>query len=335
MTNRRIGVKTLSSGVVLLLFSCAVVLLIPSKLTDFPQGSEGPEVIISVAEGENGSAIAIDLAKQGVILSSKTFTSLATSDPSARGISPGNHRIQSHIPSKVALSQLLDSARNSGVVKVIEGTTLSDVLLALKKALITGAIGSHKLPTFLGRTQSLEGTLFPASYAFASGTSVHDAVTVMINHFEKVALSSGVDKGYGSYSPYDLVKVASLLQIEGDPSDYSKVARVIYNRLKIGMPLQLNSTVQYANNTRGKIALSRNATQIRSPYNTYLHTGLPPTPISNPGLQAISAAQHPADGDWLYFITVKPHDTRFTKSFAEFQDWVTLYNKNLALGAFR
>jgi len=332
---KRRSVKFVSLGLVTMLLAGAAALTLSSEQTDFPQGSEGPEVMISVAEGETGSAIALELARLGVILSSKTFTSLAVSNPSARGISPGNHRIQSHIPSKIALSQLLDSARNSGLVKVIEGTTLSDVLLALKKASITGEIGSHKLPSFLGKTQSLEGVLFPASYAFASGTSVHDALMMMINNFEKVALGSGVDKGYGSYSPYVLVKVASLLQIEGDPSDYSKVARVIYNRLKIGMPLQLNSTVQYANNTRGRIALSRNATQIRSPYNTYLHTGLPPTPISNPGLQAISAAQHPADGDWLYFITVKPHDTRFTKSFAEFQGWVALYNKNLSLGAFR
>jgi UPF0755 protein len=288
-----------------------------------------------VSEGESGSAIAIELARQGVILESKTFTSLALSDPSARGISPGTHRIESHIPSKIALSQLLDPQRNSGLVKVIEGMTLSDVLLTLKKAKITGVIGTQKIPTFLGRTNSLEGILFPASYAFAAGTSVHDALATMINTFEKVALASGVDKGLGSHSAYDLLKVASLLQIEGDLSDYPKVARVIYNRLKIGMPLQLNSTVQYANNTRGKIALSRNATKRESPYNTYIHTGLPPTPISNPGQEAITAAQHPADGDWLYFITVKPHDTRFTKSFTEFQDWVTLYNSNLAQGAFK
>jgi UPF0755 protein len=101
------------------------------------------------------------------------------------------------------------------------------------------------------------------------------------------------------------------------------------------MPLQLNSTVQYANNSRGRIALSRKATTIASPYNTYLHTGLPPTPISNPGAAALTAALHPVAGDWLYFITVKPHDTRFTKSFTEFQSWVTLYNNNLANGAFK
>ena len=101
------------------------------------------------------------------------------------------------------------------------------------------------------------------------------------------------------------------------------------------MPLQLNSTVQYAANLRGRIGLSNKATQISSPYNTYIHTGLPPTPISNPGADAIASSLKPLDGNWLYFITVKPHDTRFTNDFALFQTWNTLYNNNLASGAFK
>ncbi len=332
---KRSTVKFVSIGLVTFLLAGAAALIVSSKPTDYEAGTASAEVLISVSEGESGSAIALDLAKKGVILSSKTFTDLATSDRSARGISPGAHQIETHIPVKSALVQLLDPTRNTGLVKVIEGTTLSDVVSVLNKSMITGPLGSQKIPPFLGHAHSLEGILFPATYAFAPGTSRESAISTMISQFEKVAVSSGMSKGLDSYSPYDLLKVASLLQIEGDPSDYSKVARVIYNRLKIGMPLQLNSTVQYANNTRGKIALSRNATQIASPYNTYIHTGLPPTPICNPGLEAMRAAQNPVDGDWLYFITVKPHDTRFTKSFTEFQTWVALYNKNLSLGAFR
>jgi len=129
--------------------------------------------------------------------------------------------------------------------------------------------------------------------------------------------------------------MASIVQVEGDVSDFSKIARVILNRLDIGMPLQLNSTVQFAANLRGQIELSKASTEINSPYNTYRNLGLPPTPISNPGLSAINAALHPAQGDWLYFITVKPGDTRFTRSFAEFGTWELLFHKNLAAGAFK
>ena len=101
------------------------------------------------------------------------------------------------------------------------------------------------------------------------------------------------------------------------------------------MPLQLNSTVQYAANLRGRIALSLAATKINSPYNTYKYVGLPPTPISNPSRLAIEASLKPASGDWLYFITVTPGDTRFTSQYSQFQEWEVLYQKNLKAGAFK
>ena len=142
-------------------------------------------------------------------------------------------------------------------------------------------------------------------------------------------------KPFGKYSKYDVLTIASMVQVEGDAEDFGKVAQVIYNRLKIGMPLQLNSTVQYAANLRGRIALSTAATKINSPYNTYRRVGLPPTPISNPSELAIKASLNPIQGDWIYFITVKPGDTRFTKNYEEFNTWTTLYNQNLANGLFK
>jgi UPF0755 protein len=146
---------------------------------------------------------------------------------------------------------------------------------------------------------------------------------------------TGLFAGYEKYKPLDLLTIASMVQIEGDPATFSRVARVIYNRLKIGMPLQLNATLQYATNSRGKIMLSNKATKLNSPYNTYKYLGLPPTPISNPSLDAIAATLKPASGDWLYFITVAPRDTRFTKDFAEFSNWNTEFNNNVAAGKFK
>jgi UPF0755 protein len=152
----------------------------------------------------------------------------------------------------------------------------------------------------------------------------------MLDKFKENSLA-----GYENYSKYEVLIIASLAQVEGDEKDFNKVTRVIYNRLALHMPLQLNSSVQYAAGLRGRIALSTAATNINSPYNTYKNQGLPPTPISNPSLSAIKAALNPAEGDWLYFITVKPGDTRFTKDFKEFQTWNTLYNNNLANGLFK
>jgi UPF0755 protein len=100
------------------------------------------------------------------------------------------------------------------------------------------------------------------------------------------------------------------------------------------MPLQMDSTVHFIKKVRGEIFLSRNSTLLNSPYNTYRRYGLPPGAIGSPGTSAIQAALKPAPGDWLYFITVAPGDTRFTSSISEFNTWKQLYTKNRKAGAF-
>ena len=138
----------------------------------------------------------------------------------------------------------------------------------------------------------------------------------------------------GKLNTQQLVVLASLIQAEGDTKDFSKISQVIRNRLNLGMRLQLDSTIHYVKKTRGQIYLSNNSTNLKSPYNTYQNSGLPPAPIGNPGLAALKAAIAPSKGDWLFFITVAPGDTRFTKSFAEFNVWKSLYQKNRKAGAF-
>ncbi|WP_344829995.1 endolytic transglycosylase MltG, partial [Nonomuraea dietziae] len=114
--------------------------------------------------------------------------------------------------------------------------------------------------------------------------------------------------------------VASLVQAEGGrDTDYPKIARVIYNRLKGGTPLQLDATVTYALGRR-TLKVSLKDTKVRSPYNTYRHKGLPPGPIANPGEKALLAALHPAEGDWYWFVTTDPEHriTKFTDKESEF-----------------
>ena len=303
---------------------------------EFAGNNPGPEVLIEVSNGEFGAAIAADLYKEGVIKTARTFIDLANQPSSgAQGISPGNHKIQTRITSKQALAQLLDRTRFTHMVDVIEGSTFGDVKRILAKdSTIKRSSSESVKPALVNGRNSLEGQLAPASYTFAKGTTTAQALAAMIEKFSQTTSTIGLSKGFEKYSAYQVLTIASLIQIEGDPADYPKVAGVIYNRLRIGMPLQLNSTVQYAAGLRGQIALSTAATKIDSPYNTYRNIGLPPTPISNPSISAITAALHPAHHDFLYFITVKPHDTRFTKDYTQFDAWVTEYNKNRAAGLF-
>jgi UPF0755 protein len=156
----------------------------------------------------------------------------------------------------------------------------------------------------------------------------------MVNRFSKAISTIDFTDPEGKLNTQQLITLASLIQAEGRSQDFAQISRVVRNRLALGMPLQFDSTVHYVMKSRGEIFLSSKSTKLKSPFNTYQNRGLPPAPIGNPGLEALKAAIAPAQGDWLFFITVAPGDTRFTKSFSEFNNWKLLYKKNLKAGVF-
>jgi UPF0755 protein len=156
----------------------------------------------------------------------------------------------------------------------------------------------------------------------------------MIKKGSQQVVKAGFPVSTSKYSQQELLTIASIIQAEGTDDNFGQVSRVIYNRLRIGMPLQMDSTVHYVQSQRGDIFLSTKSTLLKSPFNTYRNVGLPPAPIGNPGLNAMLAAVTPTPGDWLYFITVAPGDTRFTKSFDEFNNWKLIYKANLRAGKF-
>lgn len=293
-------------------------------------------VSIAIPAGATGTEIAQILQAAGVVASSESFFRAAVANPKAAAIAPGTHLLSLKISGKTALEQLLDPKRITDLIKIVEGAWNSEVFtqMAATKNWSEDPAQSAKQVVLPKGITSLEGVLFPAQYSFAEGTSQIAALQSMVNRFSKAI--SGLDfvDPAGKLSTQQLITLASLVQAEGDTKDFVKISQVIRNRLAIGMPLQLDSTVHYLKNTRGEIFLSNNSTKLKSPYNTYQNYGLPPAPIGNPGLAALKAAIAPADGDWLFFITVAPGDTRFTKSFSEFNTWKLLYQKNRKAGAF-
>ncbi|MFG3496282.1 endolytic transglycosylase MltG [Streptomyces sp. NPDC047928] len=175
-----------------------------------------------------------------------------------------------------------------------------------------------------------EGFLFPATYPIDATTTPKSLLRYMVStageRFGADRVSTAARRN--GVSLYQQVTIASIVQAEADtPEDMGKVARVIYNRLAQGMPLQMDSTLNYALG-RSTLDTSHADTRIDSPYNTYERQGLPPTPIDNPGEQAMDAAVAPPPGEWLYFVTVKPGDTRFTGDYTEQQRNVREFNEN-------
>ncbi|MCX5383819.1 endolytic transglycosylase MltG [Streptomyces sp. NBC_00083] len=175
-----------------------------------------------------------------------------------------------------------------------------------------------------------EGYLFPATYPVTDDTTPAGLLGYMVDtanrRFGQDRIAEGA-RGSG-LTVYQVVTIAGIVQAEADSvADMGKVARVIRNRLERGMPLQMDSTLNYALN-RSTLATTTGDTRIESPYNTYEHKGLPPTPIGNPGQQAVDAAIRPTPGSWLYFVTVAPGDTRFTDSYAQQLLNVREFNEN-------
>jgi UPF0755 protein len=308
-----------------------------SSAPDFSCSQSSPtEVTIQVKSGETGSSIARQLFSKGVTKSSQAFFRVAVSDPKAAQIAPGAHRLNKEICANEALNQLLDSKRLTGLVNIVEGAWISEVLPQMYKAgfstqEVDDALRGVEKPE--GFT-SLEGLLFPAQYSFAQGTSAQTAITSMMRNSQRAMKEAGFFSSDLKFSAQQLLIIASLIQAEGKLQDFRKISQVIQNRLKIGMPLQFDSTVHYIKKLRGNIFLSTQSTLISSPYNTYKRYGLPPGPINNPGLSAMRAAVNPKPGNWIYFITVAPSNTRFTANLDEFNTWKLEYKKNLRAGLF-
>ena len=293
-------------------------------------------VAISIPTGATGAEIAKILETAGVVASAESFFRAAVANPKAASIAPGTHALSLKISGKVALEQLLDPKRITNLIKISEGAWNSEIFAQMAATKIWSERASQSAKSVLlpkGIT-SLEGVLFPAQYSFAEGTSQLDALQSMVDKFNKVIDGIDFTDPEKKLDKQELVILASLVQAEGRTQDFAQISRVVRNRLALGMPLQFDSTVHYVMKSRGDIFLSNKSTKLKSPFNTYQNRGLPPAPIGNPGLAALKAAIAPADGDWLFFITVAPGDTRFTKSFSEFNNWKLLYQKNRKAGAF-
>ena len=292
-------------------------------------GAGSGTVTVQIKPGDSASAIGATLVSKGVVKSAKAFTEAAKADARAKKLQPGFYALRLRMAGKQALALLLDpKSRVRGRVTLPEGIPVAKVIARLvqyTELKRPDVIAALENPSVLGLPSYAngkpEGFLFPATYDVEPGTAAVDAFTMMTEKFDEVAASLDLENRARELglTPYQVVTIASLVEAEtAVDADRSKVARVVLNRLKAGMPLQFDSTVNYVREEK-KARLSIDDLQVESPYNTYKNKGLPPTPISSPGEAALEAALNPAPGDWVYFITIdKAGNSLFTSSYQEF-----------------
>lgn len=305
--------------------------------------SVGVPVLVVVNTGDSLSTLAENLAKLGVVTSASTFLATAELDDRATRIGPGVYSLTTGMDAASVINRMLDPASRAAPLVIPEGLRLQETLQLTAQA--TGlsldsldaaskdaaAIG---LPTWANG--QAEGFLFPASYDLIPGSSATDVLAAMVHRFSIAADEVSLVKRAKQIgrTPYEVLTVASLAQAEVAPSDMRKVARVAYNRLDKGLRLEFDSTVNYALGIKS-LTLNQSQVDTDSPYNTYLHDGLPPTPIDSPGQLAIEAAISPAKGDWLYFYTIDPQNmiTKFTADYEQFLKWKQKYSAKVAAAA--
>ena len=292
---------------------------------DYPGPGQG-EVEVTIPAGATGAAMATILLEADVVASAGAFTEAFAANPDAPGIQPGTYRLQLQMRAADAVAALINS-ENRIVTRVTlrEGLRVNQTLEKLS-AVTTLPLEEFQAamadPAALGLPAeaggNFEGWLFPATYSFEPGTTAAQMLQTMIAKTVSVLDARGI-------APADRQRVLILASLaEGEArtaEDRAKVVRAIYNRLDISMPLQIDAAVAYGLGISGKDLtrdqISPNATD--NPYNTYAHMGLPPGPINSPGEVSIDAALSPADGPWLFWVTVNPDtgETLFAVTNAE------------------
>jgi uncharacterized YceG family protein len=336
---RRRPVAVLISLVVLVGLVAGIVVggeklltMINPSSRDFAGPGSGT-VEIRISQGDTLSDIARTLVDGGVIGSIGPFIEAAEADPDATGIQPGVYRMRGEMSGRSAVDLLLDpAARLVSRVTLPEGLTVEATLAKLAETTGTplaeleaaaaepAALG---LPAYAGGT--VEGFLFPATYDFEPDTTPVDMLQQMIDR----AVHALDELEIPADQRLTVVTKASLVQAEASTTeDMAKVARVLENRLADGMPLQLDTTVNYANGKSGITTTAADRSN-PSPYNTYVHPGLPPGAIDNPGEDALRAVLAPAEGEWRFFVVVDPDtgDTRFAVTGEEHQQNVLLFQQ--------
>jgi UPF0755 protein len=288
-------------------------------------GRGGASVVVTVTPGSSMGAITATLVRQHVVDSSLAFSVYLTLHGTPV-VQPGTYLMHRH-ESFSDTRAILAAGPNVSSVTVLPGFTISEV------ATQVGQISGHDPAHFLSLANSgtlrspyepagstnLDGLVGTGTYLVVPGESDATLLGAMIDRFNTLADSVGLTSGAAALgeTPYQAITVASIVQKEGVyQKNLGKVARVIYNRLAHGTPLQMDSTVLYSEHRDGGRVTSADLA-LNTPYNTYLHTGLTPTPICFPSRASLQAALAPTPGSWLYFVVVSKDGTEaFSSTFA-------------------
>lgn len=353
-------ISVVIAALILIIGAIIYIGVATSNKTPHDYAGEGNGVVqlVEIPEGSSISELGPELEERGIVATDSAFQTAASNDPNAGSIQPGFYRLQEEMSAESAVSALLNPENQVDLLDIHGGSTLMDVTVVggetrlgvfSQIAAVTCTEGSSNCinaeelqrvastvaPAELGVPEwaveavesrgndpkRLEGLIMPGRYVVdptkdAQGI-LSDLITRSAQHFEETDIT-GRAQAIG-LSPYELLTAASLIEREAPAGDFDKVARVILNRLNEPMQLQFDSTVNYGLSEQ-EVATTDDDRKKVTPWNTYAMDGLPETPIAAVSNEALQAMENPAEGNWLYFVTIDTDGTTvFNDTFEQHQ----------------
>ena len=318
----------------LVLVVAVVIVALLAYAVLLPAGP-GEQKLVQLKSGSSARHIAAELKKAGIIHSQYAFL-LWHYTHGHKALKAGEYSFDHPEKLRDVYDRIVRGDIYVHYVVIPEGYNIYDIAHALEDA----GLGRHEDFLRVAQTDvslihdldpeapTLEGYLFPDTYRFTRTQSLHDIAAVMVHRFRQAAHEIGLNQDVHS-----TVTMASIVEKEtAVDTERPEVASVFYNRLKRRMTLSTDPTVIYAalRDDRYRGTIYRSDLQYDSAYNTYRHTGLPPGPISNPGKPSLLAAMHPANTDYLYFVSDNQGHHRFSSTPEEHARNVAAYRRAVA-----
>lgn len=297
-----IGLAAVSGVFLVLLFS-----VYPPS--DFRDGTR-----ILVNKDANLDMVASMLKKEHVIRFEVVFKALARLSGRDTSIHSGPFYFEEPLSSIAILRRLSNGVRGENPVRVtiFEGTNIREIA-----NLLSAQLPAFNRDTFLKDTEGLEGYLFPDTYFFLPGTDSQEIVDEMRANFDRKIVKAMPLISTSTKSIHDILTMASIIEEEASgKNDRNTISGILWKRISIGMPLQVDATFAYYLG-KGSADLTGDDLKSDSPYNTYLNKGLPPGPITNPGLPSIMAALQPKSSSYLFYLHDKNGIARYAKTFEQ------------------
>ena len=325
----------------LLIIAATVVIIIITHFytllyTPASHVGEGRAVTVEIPRGVSFRVIANNLEKEGLIKDSEGIVWAAYIRGAYKKVQAGEYEFSTSMTPLEILNYLTSGKIKRYPVTIPEGFNIKDIAATLEKAglakkeeFMARATGKKFVKAYGFEGDRLEGYLFPDTYMFTKSVSLEEITGKMVQRFKDVYDSEfhrmAEKKGM---TTKEVITLASIIEKEtGSAGEMSAISAVFHNRLKKRIPLQSDPTVIYGlANFDGN--LTKKHLVAKTPYNTYLKYGLPPTPIANPGRAAIDAALNPADEKYLYFVSKNDGTHYFSKTLEEHNRAVGIYQKN-------